>query len=426
MFKLMIADDNPYVLNELSDAIDWEEFDLCLSGAFLNGKELLSAAREDLPDIVLTDISMPILDGIALATELQTISPRTRIVFLSSYSDFEYAQKAVQLRIAGYLLKPFDPGQLASLIRNIVKELCDDRLQQFEKTRQLQQAEAYRTLAIEHCMSKLLFHPQEYAVIRWQLEELNFSLEQTVWLRVAHVLLDSVPERTYAECGNLIRSLLQTRQESDYDLILLSYKPAEFSVLIVSRDPDLETDNLLSQLHIDIETAVGVSSTIGFSSSAESFDVISELAAQAAAAAMQHPFTKNAVIGYDDIQTENSKLSGKHTLSSISGYVQNMQEYIHANYMMPITTNDVSSSVYLSSSYANQCFSTACNCTIFDYITQCRIEQAKKLLAETDKKVSSIAELVGYNGKTSFYLAFKRNVGVSPTEYRCMYNSSGG
>lgn len=426
MFKLMIADDNPYVLNELSEAIDWEEFDLCLFGVFSNGKDLLAAAKETFPDIVITDISMPILDGIALATQLQDISPQTRIVFLSSYSDFEYAQKAVQLRISGYLLKPYDLGQLASLIRNIVKELCADRLQQFEKARQLQQAEAYRTLAIEHCMSKLLTNPKDNERIRWQLEELDFSLAQTVWLRVAHVLLDTALDLPYAECGNLIRSLLQTRQESNCDLILLSFKSVEFSVLIVSRDANLETENLLSQFHIDIETTTGISSTIGFSSSAESLEELAELTAQAATAAVQRQFTKNAIIGYDDIQTENSKLPGKHTLSSISGYVQNMQDYIHANYMMPITTNDVSSSVYLSSSYANQCFSTACNCTIFDYITQCRIEQAKKLLAETDKKVASIAELVGYNGKTSFYLAFKRNVGVSPTEYRCMHNSSGG
>ena len=93
MFKLMIADDNPYALGELRDMVDWEEFDLDLVGAFPNGKELLDAAKEDLPDIVITDISMPLLNGIALTTALQELSSEIKIVFLSNYSDFKYTLK---------------------------------------------------------------------------------------------------------------------------------------------------------------------------------------------------------------------------------------------------------------------------------------------------------------------------------------------
>ena len=68
MFKLMIADDNPYALGELRDMVDWESLDLALIGAYPNGKELLDAAKAEIPDIVITDISMPVLNGIALTT----------------------------------------------------------------------------------------------------------------------------------------------------------------------------------------------------------------------------------------------------------------------------------------------------------------------------------------------------------------------
>ena len=330
----------------------------------------------------------------------------------------------MQLHIADYLLKPFDPAQLVAVMKNLVQELCTERLQRFEKTQHLRQSEFYRNQAIENYMGKLLCQTEEDSLIRSQLAELDMPLKGNVYLRVAHVLLSAQLDSSCAEHRNVIRSILQTHYSSDCFLILLSHCPSDFSVLILYWDPAFDVDNLLSQLHIDIETATGISSTIGFSSTASEFSVLSELRTQAVIAATQKDSTRNAIINYGEIQTESAKLPKKHSPAIISNYVLKMQEYIHANYMTPITTNDVSSAVFLSSSYANQCFSAECNCTIFDYITQCRIGQAKKLLEKTDTKVSSVAELVGYNGKTSFYLAFKRNVGVSPTEYRSMHSSS--
>ena len=106
MFKLMMADDNNYILKALCNIIDWEDYDMQLVGAFLNGKELLEAATKEMPDVVITDISMPILDGISMASKLRSLSESVKIIFVSSYSDFEYAQKALQMKISGYILKP--------------------------------------------------------------------------------------------------------------------------------------------------------------------------------------------------------------------------------------------------------------------------------------------------------------------------------
>ena len=74
MFQLMIADDNPYIIEELCNVIDWEDFDMCIAGTFPNGQALLEAAEKNMPDVVLTDISMPVLDGIGLAGALRRIS----------------------------------------------------------------------------------------------------------------------------------------------------------------------------------------------------------------------------------------------------------------------------------------------------------------------------------------------------------------
>jgi len=426
LFKLMIADDNPYALRELRDIVDWEEFNLTLTGAFLNGKDLLAAAQEDMPDVVITDISMPILNGIALTNSLRELCPDIKIIFLSNYSDFEYVQKAIHLHITDYLLKPFDPVQLTSVMKNVVHELCDERLQRFKKAQHLRQAEFFRTQAIENYMERLLYQPEETSQIKERLAQLSYSVPDSILIRIAHVVLADAINNVYAEYTNMIRSVLQIRQNSDYNLILLSHNAEAFSVLILYSDPEFDVNNLLSQLHIDIETTIGIRATIGFSIAVNDFSQLSELNAQAVIAATQRNTAKNVVISYEDVQTGSPSLSKRHSPVNTSDYVRKMREFIHANYMMPITTSDVSSAVFLSSSYANQCFSAEYNCTIFDYITQCRIEKAKVLLTQTNTKVSSVAELVGYNGKTSFYLAFKRNVGVSPTEYRCIHNSLEG
>lgn len=420
MFKLMIADDNPYALDALREAVDWEEFDLSLAGAFLNGQELLDAARENTPDVVITDISMPKLNGIALTSALWDISSHIKIVFLSNYSDFEYAQKAVQLHITDYLLKPFEPSQIISVMKRVVQELCDERLQRFEEAKTQHQVDFYRNLAREYYISNLLHQPEAETTVADKLRKLDFPLPDTVQLCVAHILMSTQLD---AENSQILRSILQTHQRPDYELIWLFHSSNGFSVLAIYQDPNLDVENLLSQLHIDIEITTGINATIGFSAVSGNFSDLSELHTQAVIAATQKDSDRNAVISYEEVLPKNTTPPQKHPTATLSSYVSNMKNFIHANYMTPITTNDVSSAVFLSSSYANQCFNAECNCTIYEYITHCRIAQAKKLLAETDIKVSSVAELVGYNGKTSFYLAFKRNVGISPAEYRYACNS---
>ena len=126
MFKLMIADDNPFILKELCEDIDWEDFDLELTGSFSNGKTLLEAARINMPDVILTDISMPVMDGISMATAIRQLSSGVKIIFISSYADFEYAQKALALQLSGYILKPFEPEQFQKVMNTVLEELRKD------------------------------------------------------------------------------------------------------------------------------------------------------------------------------------------------------------------------------------------------------------------------------------------------------------
>ena len=249
MYKLMIAEDNPFALKELCEGINWAKYDLCLTGAFPDGEQLLEHAIKDMPDVVLTDIFMPIMDGISLASALRALSKDVKIVFVSSCADFEIAQKALLMHVSGYLLKDFEESQFDHVMTQVMKELR-------EAGRNKKMGEA-----------------------------------------------------------------------------------------VVKEEPN-------------------------------------------------------------------------NDLKMPKDYVGRMKQFIHEHYMEDISMADVSSSVFLSSSYANLKFTQRCGCSIFEYISECRMAEAKRLLTETDESISRIAEMVGYATNTNFYLAFRRKYGISPKDYR--------
>ena len=102
----MIADDNPNILEELLEIVDWEDFSVEIVGTYANGAALLDAVEEKKPDIVLSDISMPRLGGIELAAQLRETAPKVKVILISCFSEFDYARKAIELGVCGYIIKP--------------------------------------------------------------------------------------------------------------------------------------------------------------------------------------------------------------------------------------------------------------------------------------------------------------------------------
>jgi len=426
MFKLMIADDNPFILKELCEDIDWEDFDLELTGSFSNGKTLLEAARINMPDVILTDISMPVMDGISMATAIRQLSSGVKIIFISSYADFEYAQKALALQLSGYILKPFEPEQFQKVMNTVLEELRKDLFQKFERNRAHHQIETLRSIALENYMAELLYHAKENSLVLSQLKEMQFTLFSNYELQIAAISLNcgsmnptfQTDPAYFNDIMNRVRSIVYEHNSPEYRFILIPVDTDNIAILLIRSHNAPYTADLLSQLHVDIETMIGLSTNIGYSRTTESFSHIMGLFAQANVAKTFS--SSSSVVGYEDIQTENS--SRKGIKSPSKEHVRKMKEYIAEHYTEPITMHNVATAVFLSPSYANHCFHNECGMSIFDYITQSRIDEAKRLLLESDEPITIISELVGYNGKTNFYLAFKKIVGMSPAQFRRHYD----
>ncbi|GGF95079.1 DNA-binding response regulator [Paenibacillus albidus] len=137
MYKLLIAEDVKMVRDTLMHAIDWESLGITVLGAVENGEEVLAWLEREVPDLILTDIGMPVMNGLQLIEAIMASHPDIRCIILSGLSEFEHARQAIKLHVLDYILKPIDPEEIERVLAHAVGEL---KLQR-EKQRGISMAE---------------------------------------------------------------------------------------------------------------------------------------------------------------------------------------------------------------------------------------------------------------------------------------------
>lgn len=125
--KAIVIDDNPFVRESIIKTIDWECIGCAVIGEASDGIEGKNIICQKSPDIIITDIRMPGLDGLELAKIVKTILPHSKIIAITGYQDFEYAQKAVKLGIFDFILKPIKNEELFEVIKSAIKEIYLER-----------------------------------------------------------------------------------------------------------------------------------------------------------------------------------------------------------------------------------------------------------------------------------------------------------
>ncbi len=127
MIKLFLAEDEIAMREGIRRHIHWEEEGIEFCGEAGDGELALPLILQQKPDILITDIKMPFMDGLELAAEVKKQLPDTKIVILSGYSEFEYAQEALRLGVTEYLLKPITPKKLKEVIRKLADSIEEER-----------------------------------------------------------------------------------------------------------------------------------------------------------------------------------------------------------------------------------------------------------------------------------------------------------
>ncbi|QHT63088.1 response regulator [Paenibacillus lycopersici] len=128
MLKLIIVDDELWIREGLKRTVDWQARGIYLAGEAENGRQALELLKAEKPDIVITDIRMPAMDGTELMEEARRSGIAAKIILISGFGDFEYAQKAVKLGAFDYILKPIEEETLLGIVDRCAAEIREERM----------------------------------------------------------------------------------------------------------------------------------------------------------------------------------------------------------------------------------------------------------------------------------------------------------
>ena len=116
MYKVVIIDDEPIIVRGLEKTVKWENWECMVAGTAFNGAEGMGLIRRERPDMLISDICMPEMDGLSMIAALKSEFPDMEITILTGYRDFDYAREAIRLGVCRFLLKPSKMDELNEAI----------------------------------------------------------------------------------------------------------------------------------------------------------------------------------------------------------------------------------------------------------------------------------------------------------------------
>ncbi|NJP40629.1 response regulator [Oscillospiraceae bacterium HV4-5-C5C] len=123
MYKVIIVDDEEPIVRGLTQLLPWESSGCQVVGTAADGRRALELIRREKPDILFTDIAMPGMDGLSLIAALRSEFPELQIAILSGYPQFSFAQRAIELGVSGYIIKPSRMSELEAVLQKMVGAL---------------------------------------------------------------------------------------------------------------------------------------------------------------------------------------------------------------------------------------------------------------------------------------------------------------
>ncbi|OMF83500.1 response regulator [Paenibacillus glucanolyticus] len=176
MYTILIVDDEPIVREGIRNRIPWAEHGFECIGDCENGRDALEAVNRLQPDVVLTDIHMPYMDGLELSRHITQQHPKTKIIILTGFDDFEYAQQAVKLQVTDFILKPVTSAELRELLDKLKLEMDEERGHAEHLKKLRQQLNESLVLLKERFLERLATSPMKITEIENKLTYFEIPL----------------------------------------------------------------------------------------------------------------------------------------------------------------------------------------------------------------------------------------------------------
>lgn len=308
----MIVDDEPLFRDFLVNFIPWEEYGFIIVAEAKNGLEALKLADEKQPDVVLTDINMPKMDGLEFASQLLKIAPETAIVFITGHNEFEYARKAIRLGASDYILKPFEKEEL---ILTLLK--LKDNLHEANK-HSMSDVNEDTSFMMPLLTSKIHSSNQS---LQSKLKDYGFSNPNArycvVCLDIDHLnyTINDQEEKMLWRFSvmNILKELLQEKEKIDIDKCHIFYDyEGNITCIFENEDEEISPDYKMVFNHLleAVSKYLDFSITIGISTIREGLEAISS-SYNEALSALHHKYIEESsrIIYYNEMQDESKDFS---------------------------------------------------------------------------------------------------------------------
>jgi two-component system response regulator YesN len=267
MYKVLIVDDEEDTRIGLKILIDWEKQGFIVSYVAVNGIEALEVYQSVRPSLVITDIKMPVMDGLELSRQIRSLNDDVKIIILSGYSDFALAKEAIKFGVKNYLLKPVDETELITALEEVQEELFEQADRERESLRNLEKLRNYfmvqwvqgrlnqKRIETEAKLCNLVISGEWYVCLVLELEE---SLDKSL-----NPFKDDPELRLFA-LRNIINDILRgvsggiVFQSDDVKLGVLLYgNPNQYTDQYISKLCSRIIINIKKYAKHDIDIGIG-------------------------------------------------------------------------------------------------------------------------------------------------------------------------
>lgn len=401
MHKLVIVDDEYLVRLGIRETIDWAANGIEVIGDASNGKQGYEMIKELNPDLVITDIKMPIMNGVDLVKTLHKEGFNGEIVVLSGYKDFEYAKETFENGIFSYVVKPIDNDELLEVVLRAVA-----KLEQKIKDRTLTSKVQTELPTLQSEFMKKLLSSNSFVGSDIPSELLNHDISLPTNGTMALISIEEMFKSKKSELNIYINLLKEALSKEKIAFVDFDFQD---SIVIFLNSNDIEKISLICRdTFIPFEQKTLTALTVGLTlySSLEYIQKTYESCLKLVQSKLL--FHLNTVEMELDDQT-----SYRHRQS-----ISQFYSIIAEKYSMQLTVRSVSDEMNVSESYLMHLLKDNLGKTFNEILTGYRIGIAKRLLLSGKYRINEVSDKVGYIDVKYFSQVFKKIVGVTPSDYQ--------
>ena len=404
MIKLIIADDEPLVQAGIKSMICWADYDINIVGTASNGAAAYELIKEHDPEIVITDIKMPVMSGLELAAKCHEEGRKLPLfIILTSYEDFHFVKEALSYQVIAYLIKlELTPETLTETLQLALKRVSEQQSSMQTAASPVNNLSLMKEQFYTRLVFDLFESEEQFAT---QAENLHLDFHYEAYA-VSYVEIQS----------EKLTGMSSDKQITLYDNSLQMTKEllAKYLPHIPCHTLSLDTGHFCIIFSLEKEALPDYTDTIG-----NALEQVSAMLFNYYSVTI-HAGTGSAVSA--PLQTADSFKEAKQLFSIQSeGHkhhiVANVKKYIKEHIEEKLTLNKVAKEFNISSNYLSILFSKHSDIGFSDYVNQKKVEAAKKMMADGNYKIYEISDKLGFESAFYFSRVFKKVTGMSPRDY---------